>query len=426
MTTSGQIKEREVASSAVLMLAFQFPPFAESTGRLRTLSFVRHLPDEGWLPIVVSGRERAYAARDPRTLSEIPPDTVVIRAWGFDVSRAVSIRGIYPRWIATPDRWNTWALGAFFSGLAAVRAHRPRVLWATFPTPSALLAALALHRATGIPLVADLRDPMLYEHWPSSAWDRRVYGWLERKVVAAARAVVVTTPGARALYVQRYRDLPPDRFHVIENGIEDGVATPVDGTAVAAGIQGPIRLIHSGVMESPDRDPAAFFRALRLLLDRDALPRIGVQVVLRASGSERAYLEMARQLGVDSLVAVLPRVSRDEAMREIEGAAGLLLFQGRHCNRQIPAKAYEYLASRKPIIGLMHPDGDTHALVQSAWGVPYVADMDEPEQIAAALLRFFADLEGGTVYVPPASLQPRHMRRARVRELAELLRTVAL
>ena len=42
---------------------------------------------------------------------------------------------------------------------------------------------------------------------------------------------------------------------------------------------------------------------------------------------------------------------------EMRRADGLLLFQGAQCNRQIPAKAYEYLASRRPIIGLIDSVG---------------------------------------------------------------------
>src|SRR5882672_5246391 len=209
--------------SAVLMLALQFPPFSQSTGRLRTLSFVRHLPWHGWKPVVITARISAYPEVDERTLADVPGDTTVVRAWGFDIARTLSIRGAYPRWFATPDRWNSWALGAIAAGLSAVRTFRPRVLWATFPVPSALLGALALQRLTRLPLVVDLRDPLVYESWPINEFDRRVYQCIERRIVHTARAVVVTTPGASSMYRSRYPDLPADRFPVIANGIEDGV-----------------------------------------------------------------------------------------------------------------------------------------------------------------------------------------------------------
>ena len=184
----------------VLMFALQFPPYGLSTGRLRTLGFLRHLPATGWVPIVVTAREAAFADQDAKTLADVPKGARVIRASGGDLARFLSVRGMYPRWVATPDRWNVWAVGAAIAGLKAVKTHRVDALWATFPVPSAVLAGLIVHRLTGLPLVADLRDPMVYETWPETTWDRRVYAWLEKRLVRAASAVVLTTPRACEMY----------------------------------------------------------------------------------------------------------------------------------------------------------------------------------------------------------------------------------
>ena len=43
-------------SRNALMLAFHFPPFAQSSGSIRTLSFVRQLPDHHWRPVVLTAR----------------------------------------------------------------------------------------------------------------------------------------------------------------------------------------------------------------------------------------------------------------------------------------------------------------------------------------------------------------------------------
>ncbi|HTE39264.1 MAG TPA: hypothetical protein VK629_00455, partial [Steroidobacteraceae bacterium] len=170
-------------SRRVLMLAFQFPPYDQSTGAQRVLSFIRHLPTKGWSPIVLTARESAYPQIDRSTLATIPEGTLVLRAFGFDVARTLSIRGIYPRALATPDRWNSWIVGSVFAGMRAIRNYRPAALWATFPTPSSLAAALCLQKLSGLPLIADLRDPMIYEGWPETKWERKVYGLIERRMV---------------------------------------------------------------------------------------------------------------------------------------------------------------------------------------------------------------------------------------------------
>ena len=102
-TTPQHVKAQ--MSRVVLMLAFHFPPFAQSTGGQRVLSFARHLPRHGWNPIVLTAREKAYPEIDPSSLAQLPPDLEVVRAWGVDVGRRVAIRGRYPSWLAIPDRW---------------------------------------------------------------------------------------------------------------------------------------------------------------------------------------------------------------------------------------------------------------------------------------------------------------------------------
>lgn len=402
------------------MLAFHFPPFAQSTGGQRVLSFARHLPRLGWTPIVLTASEKAYPEVDPASLAQVPPDLEVVRAWGVDIGRHIALRGSYPSWLATPDRWATWVLGACRVGMRVIRTRSPAVLWATFPIPSTLLAAVILHRLSGAPLVADLRDPIVYENWPTTPRLRRVYAWIERLIVKSASAVVVTTSGARKLYVERYPEVAPSRFRVIPNGIDDAV--PMATTQPAR--TNVVSLIHSGLMEIPDRDPSAFFEALKNMLQRGEIDASSLNVILRASGRDAEFRRRIDDFGIGGIVTLAPRLPREEAMKELLGATGLLLFQGEACNRQIPAKAYEYLASRRPILGLCHPGGDTRELLLH-WEVPYLADMASSEQIEEMLGRFISDVRSGTIFVPSEKLLPQHSRAFAARELAELLGEVA-
>lgn len=406
------------------MFAFHFPPFAQSTGGIRTLSFVRHLPDHGWHPIVSTARDHAYPEIDPRSMSMVPPRAQIVRAPGLDIARHLAIAGRYPTWLATPDRWNTWALAAFISGLVCIRRHEPAVLWATFPIASALLAATALHKFTKIPLIVDLRDPLVYEGWPDDPWTRATYGKLEKRMVAMASAIVVTTPGAHRLYIERYPHLPVSRFRIIANGIDESIEVPIPNSRRAVN-NGPILLIHSGLMEVPDRDPTAFFEALSTMLTQGDIAMDTLRVVLRAPGRDEEYRRQIAALGIDAVVFVEDRVARPQAIDEMRSADGLLLFQGAQCNRQIPAKAYEYLACQRPIIGLVDSHGDTHDLIARQWQVPYVADMQSATAIAEVLRKFIGDLRRDDVFIPAADLVEKHSRAAGAAQLAELFDEVS-
>ncbi len=412
-------------SRRLLMVAYHFPPFAGSSGFLRTVSFARYLPEHGWRPIVLSTHTRAYTEVAPENLKELPARLEVHRAFALDVARHLSIRGAYPRWLATPDRWNTWLLGAVPKILSLIRRERPQAMWTTYPISSAVLIGLVVHRLTGIPWVVDLRDPLVYDAWPSDPWMRRVYSCLEKLAVHGASKVVVTTPGALRIYRERYPRVPETRWQIIANGVDDSILATVQANVQPAPARArPIHLVHGGLLEVPDRDPAVFFQALADLQRRGCISPASLRVTLRASGQELRYQQLIDELGIGSIVTLAPRVSYREALAEMIAADGLLLFQGAPCNNQIPAKAYEYLVSGKPILGLVDSQGDTCSLLRES-SVPYLANLDAPNEIAEALPRLLADIESGTAWRPGADLAARYSRRARSEELAAVLDEVS-
>ena len=87
------------------MIAYHFPPLAGSSGIQRTLRFAQHLPALGWQPLVLSADPRAYEKTSLDLLPDVPPDTVVRRAFALDTARHLTIGGRYIGWMARADRW---------------------------------------------------------------------------------------------------------------------------------------------------------------------------------------------------------------------------------------------------------------------------------------------------------------------------------
>ena len=113
----------------VLMIAFHYPPYCGGSGIQRTLKFSRYLPDHGWQPIILTASPRAYSQVGYDQVNEIPAGVSVTRAFALDTTQHLSIRGSYLRWMALPDRWISWWLGAVAGGLRVIRKHRPEVIW---------------------------------------------------------------------------------------------------------------------------------------------------------------------------------------------------------------------------------------------------------------------------------------------------------
>ena len=138
----------------LLMIAYHFPPFAGSSGVQRTLRFVQQLPQFGWHPTVLTVHPRGYAQTSPDLVAEIPPGVDVHRAFVVDTARHLSIGGRYAAFLARPDRWRTWWLGAVPVGLGLIRRLKPDALWSTYPIATAHAIGATLNRLTGVPWIA--------------------------------------------------------------------------------------------------------------------------------------------------------------------------------------------------------------------------------------------------------------------------------
>jgi hypothetical protein len=419
----------------VLMIAFHYPPMRGSSGIQRALKFSQYLPQSDWMPLVLSAHPRAYASKGPDQLGDIPNQAVVVRSFALDTSRHLSIFGRYPGWLALPDRWSSWLLGAVPDGLRLIRRYRPQVIWSTYPIATAHLIGLALRRLTGLPWIADLRDPMTDVDYPADPFTRKVFRWIEAQTVRHCSIAVCTTPGAIVTYRTRFPQIPAERFVLIENAYDEenfaqaetGAANDATNNAAVAPAgdgQRCFTLVHSGVIYPSERDPRPFFEALSALLQSGEIAPGRFQVVLRATAHDDWLRPLIEANGIAALVTLAPRVSYRVALAEMLAADGLLILQAGNCNHQIPAKLYEYLRARRPLLALTDPAGDTASALRKA-GIDTIAALDSKEDIMLALRRFMALAAAGAAPLATPETIAAHSRQARSRELADLLDRVA-
>ncbi|MDR1853398.1 MAG: glycosyltransferase [Azoarcus sp.] len=374
----------------ILMTAFHFPPQAGSSGIQRTLGFVNYLPRHGWQPTVLTAHPRAYEATRDDLLAAVPPGVEIVRAQAFDTARHFSLNGKYLRLLALPDRWWTWWPFAVRAGREIVRRARPDLIWSTYPIPSAHLIGRALARLSGLPWIADFRDPMLSADYPPDRLRRKVWRGIEASALAEARACVFTTEEAANVYRERY-PAAAARCRVVANGYDE--AAFADLAPTRPGLKpGALLLLHSGVVYPRERDPGPFFAAVRALLDSNALARDRLLIRFRAPGHDDEVRALARQHGVADVVDVAPPLPYREALAEMMGADGLLVFQGAAFNAQIPAKIYEYLRAARPLLALVAPDGNT-ARTLAAFAAVAAADIADERGIAAALAAWLQNLQ---------------------------------
>jgi glycosyltransferase involved in cell wall biosynthesis len=399
----------------VLIVAYHFPPQAGSSGLLRSLKFCRYLPEFGWAPTVLTIDPRAYVRTDGSQIAEIPAEVKVIRAFGLDSQRHLSLGGRYLRSSALPDRWVTWLAGAVPEGLSTIRKQNIDVIFTTYPIATAVLIGYFLHVLSGKPWIVDFRDSMTEEGYPQDPLTRRIYQWIERKAMRHGSRFIFTAPAAVRMYLDRYPALNPDQCLLLPNGYDEA---DFEGLVPQPTVLERIRLLHSGLIYPWERDPSAFFRALARLKREGQVSSETVSIDLRACGAEAQFQKDVEQLGIQDLVHFLPALPYRSSLQDAADADSLLLLQAACCDHQIPAKAYEYLRLNKPILALTTHTGDTAALLNEAGGATIV-DIADEDAIHAALPSFFQSVRSGAHPLPKTSTA--YSRRAQAQRLAECM-----
>lgn len=406
-----------VMTKRALMIAYHYPPLCGSSGIQRTLKFSQYLPEFGWEVIVLTAHPKAYQNTSNDQLGEINSQSVY-RAFALNNSKHLSFMGWYPGILSLPDRWVSWWLGAIPMGLYLIKKYKPSVIWSTYPIATAHLIGLTLHRLTGIPWVADFRDPMIEPGYPPEPLTHWAYQWIEKKTVTHCTRAILTTPMTVKDYETRFPKIPTSRFCLIENGYdEENFVAAEENIAEREDKNKQIVLIHSGIVYPSERDPVPFFQAIAALYKQGLISPTSFKVILRATGHDEYISQLIDKFGIGEIVLLEPFIPYQDALSEMLSASGLLILQASNCNNQIPAKFYEYLRARRPILALTDPAGNTAAALINM-GINTIAALDSKDDIMNGLQNFLKLVKEGNAPVASIEKIRNNSRRSKSKELA--------
>lgn len=387
------LKDKKKSQHRVLMIAFHFPPQSGSSGIQRTLNFVKHLPLYGWKPTVLSAQRHAYFECSDDLLSSIPHETRVIRTFALDAAKHFSIKRKYPGLLAIPDRWSSWWLGGVFSGLKAIRSENPSVIWTTYPIATAHLIGATLNLVSGLPWVADFRDPMINGNYPSYPPQRNFWKWIETRAMDRASKCIFTTERAAQAYKKKY----PSSAHkcmIIENGYDESVFLKIQEKNTDIKSR-KFLMLHSGIIYPGDRDPSSFLLAIKNLLESNRIEINDIKVRFRAPQHEAELLNLVKQLKMEDVVEIAPSIAYSAAIAEMQSADLLLVFQGTNFNTQVPAKIYEYIRAGRSILALVDQEGDTAKKLKEFHGI-HIADINSHKTIEYEIISWLENIDSPT------------------------------
>lgn len=409
----------------VLIISTEYPPASRSSGVQRIVNFSRHLPNFGWKTCVLTMHPRAYG----KEISKITPDNLtgdVKRGMAFNASTHFSIKGRYFSWMALPDRWSSWVFLGFFSGLRFIKEQKPAVIFASYPHPSALLLAFFLHKVTGIPLVADFRDPMLYLNYSIKGARKKLFQWIEKHVIKACYFAIFTTESAIEEYISVKYPSFKAKYHLIENGFDesDFIEAKRRLKLLSRIKIKQIEILHSGGIFPNERNPIHLFKALNHLKANSVIGADNFKLILRAPGDVNFCSTMLKKYDLEDLVFIYPKINYLDALVEMLSVDGLLVLQGSSCNFQVPAKIYEYFRANKPILALTDKVGETAKLMESM-GFESIGSLNSSEEIIHQITRFVLLCSEQNKTETTLNIN-QQSREARSYQLAKLLDTISL
>ncbi len=266
---------------------------------------------------------------------------------------------------------------------------------------------------------------MAQDGYPADPRAWRAYRAIEEDALRASRAAVFTTPGCAELYRERYPDIPGDRSVVIENGYDEETFARAEAErggapSASAGSSGRFVLLHSGVVYPDERDPRPLFEALGRLKSAGVLSSSDFCLRLRASAYDAMLAELAAAHDVADLIALEPAIPYAAALQEMLDVDGLLILQASNCNQQIPAKLYEYVRAKRPVLALTDPVGDTATTLRAA-GLTSIAPLDDAVAIAAAVPAFIARVRARRESIATPDAIAASSREGRTKAFAALL-----
>lgn len=358
------------------------------------MKFARYLPEFGWDVSVLQAANPSVPLLDQSLLDEVPADTVIEKARTFEPSYAAKqavnkregadtavapqpsrLRGALKS-AATmalqPDAQILWLPDAVRHGRQLLGRMRHDAVLATAPTYTNLLVGALLAKHAGLPLICDYRDEWdisstYWENAPKARLAHAVQGRMQRFVLRRSAAIVATTKASTARIAMRASEAgvtPVARC--IYNGWDAGDLTEASHVEAALPRKaGMFRLVYAGTLWNLT-SIAPIADAVEQLARESPqlLARLELVAVGRKTPDQLAQLSRVATAG--ATVENLDYAPHSVALATMRSADAVLLLLSNvpGAERVAPAKVFEYLAVRRPILGVL-PEGEIAELIRA-------------------------------------------------------------
>ncbi len=428
-------------SKSVLIVAYHFPPAAGQglPGTQRAVKLTRYLPQFGWTPIVLTVKEASYPyyiERDPQSLEVLPKSLIVSRTGITSILESVlklktiasrklksavsssaaaghrrkvsprirssdgeargrlqAIKDFITDMFQIPDEVAGWIIPATFRGRSLIKRNGIDAIIATGRPWSSLVIGSLLSQLTGVPLVADFRDPWMTNPFRArhSRFKNFMDARLERFVVQKSELVIANTDRLRQEFVDRYPVMTSEQFVCIPNGFDpQEIKQSLAGHAVSHS-DDVFTLVHAGFLYGK-RDPAVLIDAVRMLIDAEKMSPGSLRVIL-VGPRELPYSlrEYIAAKGLTESIEIVDAVPFLESLRLVADSSVALLLQP-DTMTQVPSKLFENIGMGKMTIAIADRGSATEKLF-AEYDLGFFADAGCTQTVAEAIHAAYNSVE---------------------------------
>ena len=396
----------------VLIISYYWPPSGGS-GVQRWVKFAKYLPKEGWQPVIYTPENPELTTVDKTLSSEIPPEAEIIKrhitepygiyrklmgkgsstdlktltSAGSSSDEVNPINGGMKSW---KQKLSLFIRGNFF-------IPDPRILWlhpsvrflkeylkghpvdaivTTGPPQSMHLIGLKLSKATGLPWIADFRDPwtkmFYFKHLGLTRRSEEKHHKLEKEVLDGATRIIAVSP----MVQKDFQAMTSTPVELITNGFDE------EDFNREFELDEYFNITHTGLFAS-DGNPETLWKVLADKCSSDEEFKRSLRIRL-VGKTDKEIIDSIVSAGLGQNLKDFGYQSHEVAVKEQLNASVLILPLRKEPEYEavLPGKLFEYLASRRPILGIGQTEGAMAKVVRET-GSGVVYNWDEEKKIKA-------------------------------------------
>ena len=435
----------------VLIISYYWPPTGGS-GVQRWVKFAKYLPSEGWQPVIYTPENPEQLAVDESLAAEVPEDAEIVKTRiiePYELYKRVLRRSGHSKEAVEVNPVNAQNKSLLQKAAMWIRGNLfrpdPRCLWigpsvrflkkylaehpvdlivSTGPPQSMHMIGLRLSRETGLPWIADFRDPwtkiFYFKHLSMTSATEKWHRKMEKKVLDEASAVVAVSP----LVQQEFQEMTDTPVELITNGFDECDFSSEQCTEAYGGASEEFIITHTGLFAA-DGNPTVLWDVLAEKCRTDETFKKLLRIKLIGKTDDQILKALTDRGLEDSMINMgyQPHSVAVEQQRQ----ASLLILPLRkepEYKAVLPGKLFEYLASQRPILGIGQPDG-AMAMIVNETRTGTVIDWEDRKGLTQYIEQCWERHLEGRLSTEGADLS-RFTRRSLTRRMAGLFDKVVI